>query len=136
VYSGLRCDMFDGQVATPQRINLLYDDRHYHVITSLTAAMAKRYMCPAGNKGCERGARHRCDASYDTCSAIPPCIQDSARIPCDECSRHFRNGTCFENHKRIKISGKSVCVRSRNGVANVVSLRGRTRSAINAIRSV
>jgi hypothetical protein len=28
VYSGLRCDsiMFDGQVATPQRINLLYDD--------------------------------------------------------------------------------------------------------------
>jgi hypothetical protein len=43
VYSGPRCDniMFDGQVATPQRINLLYDDRHYLVITNLTAAMAK-----------------------------------------------------------------------------------------------
>ena len=43
VYSGLQCDniMFDGQVATPQRINLPYDDQHYHVITNLTAAMAK-----------------------------------------------------------------------------------------------
>jgi hypothetical protein len=44
VYSGLRCDsiMFDGQVATPQRINLLYEEQHYHVITNLTAAMGKR----------------------------------------------------------------------------------------------
>ena len=43
VYSGLNCDstMFDGQVATSQRINLLYDDQHYNVITNLTAAMAK-----------------------------------------------------------------------------------------------
>jgi len=46
MYSGLRCDiMFDGQVATPQTINLLSDGQHYHVITNLTAAMAKR-GCP------------------------------------------------------------------------------------------
>jgi len=111
VYSGLRCDsiMFDGQVATPQRINLLYDDDHYHVITNLTAAMAKRYVCPACNKGCERGVLHRCDAPYDACSAIPPCIQNNARFPCDECNRNFRNTACFENHKRLKISGKTVC---------------------------
>jgi hypothetical protein len=34
VYSGLKCDsiMFDGQVATPQRISLLYYNQHYHVI--------------------------------------------------------------------------------------------------------
>jgi hypothetical protein len=58
VYSGLQCDniMFDSQVATPQRINLLYDDRHYHVITNVTAAMAKGYVCTACNKGCRRGA--------------------------------------------------------------------------------
>jgi hypothetical protein len=42
VYSGLRCDItFDGQVATPQRINLLYDWTHYHVITEMTASVAK-----------------------------------------------------------------------------------------------
>jgi len=52
VYSGLRCDniMFDGQVATSQRMNLLYDGEHYHVITKLTAAMAKRYMCPSATR--------------------------------------------------------------------------------------
>jgi len=111
VYSGLRCDniMFDGQVATPQRINLLYDDQHYLVITNLTAAMAKRYVSPACKKGCERGAQNKCDASCDACSAISPCIQDSDSIPCGECNRNFRNATCFENHKQLKISGKTVC---------------------------
>ena len=115
VYSGPRCYniMFDGQVATPQRINLLYDARHYHVITNLTAAMAKRYVCPACNKGCERGAQHRCDGSCDACTAIPPYIQDNARINCDECNRKFRNAACFENHKQLKISGKTVCEAKR-----------------------
>jgi len=47
--------MFDWQVASRQRINLLYD-AHYHVITNLTAAMTKRYVCPACNEGCERCA--------------------------------------------------------------------------------
>jgi hypothetical protein len=36
VYTGLNCDtiMFEGQVETSERINLVYDDvtRHYHVI--------------------------------------------------------------------------------------------------------
>ena len=73
VYSGLRCDiMFDGQVTTSQRINLLYDGQNYHVITNLTAAMAKRYVCPACNKGCSRGKQHRCDASCDAYTAILP----------------------------------------------------------------
>jgi len=89
VYSGLRCDniTFNGQVATSQRINLLYDGQHYHVITNLTAAMAKRYVCSACNKVCSSGAQQRCDASCDACTAVPPCIQDNARIPCDECNR-------------------------------------------------
>ena len=43
VFSGLNCeDMFDGQVQTEKRIILLYDNvaRHYHVILSITGAMA------------------------------------------------------------------------------------------------
>jgi hypothetical protein len=110
LYSGLRCDiMFDGQVTKSQRINLLYDDQHYHINTNLTAAMAKCYVCPAFNKGCRRNAQHKCDAYCDACSTIPPCIQDNARIPYDECNRHFRDTVCFENHKQLKISGKAVC---------------------------
>jgi hypothetical protein len=101
VYSGLKCDiMFDGPVMSPQRINLLYDGQHSHVIINLSAAMARRYVCPACNKGCESGAQHRCVASCDACTAIPPCTQDVARIHCDECNRHFRNTACFENHKK------------------------------------
>ena len=48
--------MFDGQVQTEKRINLLYDDiaRHYHVIVNITRAMAKRYLCKACSKGCLR----------------------------------------------------------------------------------
>ena len=44
VYDGLRSDsiLFEGHVESPKRINLLYDvNRHYHVITNLTGAMAK-----------------------------------------------------------------------------------------------
>ena len=121
VYSGLRCEsiMFDGQVGTPQKINLLYDDVHYHMITNLTAAMTKRYVFPACNKGCKRGAQHRCDVSCDACTAIPLCTEDNARIPCEVCNRHFRNATCFENHKRLNISGKTVS-KERDGVASVV----------------
>jgi hypothetical protein len=110
VYAGLKCDniMFDGLVASAQRINLLYDGHHYHVIVNLPAAMALRYVCPACNKGCESGAQHRCKESCDACTAIPPYIHDVARIHCDACNRYFRNATCFENHKRLT-SGKPVC---------------------------
>jgi len=45
VYQGLGCDeiMFEGQVDSCKRLNLLNDDieRHYHVITNVTGAMAK-----------------------------------------------------------------------------------------------
>ena len=49
--------IFQGQTGSDKRINLLYDDvsRHYHVITNLTVAMAKRYVCRACNRGCDRG---------------------------------------------------------------------------------
>jgi hypothetical protein len=58
VCSSLRCDsiMFDGQVATPQRINLSYDSDGDH---------GQRIVCPACNKVCRRGAQHRCNASCD-----------------------------------------------------------------------
>jgi hypothetical protein len=138
VYSGLRCDniMFDGQIATPQRINLLYGGQHYHVITNLTPAMAKRYVCPACNIGCERGAHHKCDASCDACSVTPPCIQDDARIPCDKCNGHFRKVAFFENHKRLKISGKT-CARPRDDVASAVRWKFKITSATDgSVRTV
>jgi len=39
--------MLEGQAYSVKRINLLYDDveEHWHVITKLTAATARRYVC-------------------------------------------------------------------------------------------
>ena len=49
VYRGLSCDniIFEGQVDSTKRLNILYDDvkRHYHVRTNLTGAMAKQFVC-------------------------------------------------------------------------------------------
>jgi len=59
---GLHCDsiMYEGHVESSARINLLYDDvtRHYHVIASLTGAMAKQSVCKACGKGCHRDITH------------------------------------------------------------------------------
>ena len=56
MYGGLHCEdiIFEGQVTSEQRVNLVYDDvtRHFHVIANLTGALVKRYICEACNKSC------------------------------------------------------------------------------------
>jgi len=53
--------MFEGQVASVKRINLLYDDveRNYHVITNLTGAMARKWVCKVPS----RTSATRCEAT-------------------------------------------------------------------------
>jgi len=52
--------MFEGQIDTSKRTNLLFDDveRHYHVIVNITGAMAKRFMYKVYNKVCSCDATH------------------------------------------------------------------------------
>jgi len=66
--------MFEGQVGSSKYLNLLYDDveRHYHVITNLTWAMAKKYVCSLCNKSCSRDITHVCDQTCSDCMASPP----------------------------------------------------------------
>ena len=103
-----------------KRINLLYDDftRHYHVITNLTRAMAKRYVCRACNKGCSHGVRHICDQTCSDCMTSPPCAYVGVRIPCVECNRHFRSQSFYDNHKKQQIGadrkGKTVCEQKKS----------------------
>jgi hypothetical protein len=63
VYGGLEYAeiIFEGQVTSEQRVNLLYDDveRHFHVIANLTGAMAKRYICEARNKSYRSDVAHK-----------------------------------------------------------------------------
>jgi len=116
-FDGLNCDgiLFEGQVESPKRINLLYDDvnRHYHVFTNLTGAMAKRYVSRACNKGCSHGVRHICDQTCSVCMTSPPCAFVGVRIPYVDCNRHFRSQSCYDNHKRQELGAdrmdKTVC---------------------------
>ena len=114
VYEVLLCDniIFEGRVESVKRAKLLYDDveRHYHVITNLTSAMAKKYLCKACNKSCRSDVTHVCDQTCSVCATSPPCAFGGIRIPCEECNRHFRNRACFDNHKRRSTAKKrSVC---------------------------
>jgi hypothetical protein len=76
VYGGLNCDSiyFEGRVDAPKRLNLLLDDanRHYHVIHSLTGAMAKEYICHACGNGCKRDVTHVCDQICSDCKGSFP----------------------------------------------------------------
>jgi hypothetical protein len=79
--------------------------------------MAKRYVCKACNKGCQQGKTHVCDQMCSDCMSSPPCIPSGVRFPCDECNRHFRSQTCFDNHKTKQSGGrqkKSVCELKKN----------------------
>ena len=48
MYQDLGCYdiMYEEQVDSSKHLNRIYDDveRHYHVVTNLTGAMAKRYV--------------------------------------------------------------------------------------------
>jgi len=117
VYQGLGCDdiMYEGQVDYSKYLKLLYDDieRQYHVITNLTSAMAKRYVCNAYHKCCGRDITHVCVQTCCDCMTSPPYALSGTRFRCDGCKRHFRSRTCFANHKQSTSKNKSVCERRR-----------------------
>jgi len=120
VYGGLNCEdmIFDGQSQSQKRIYLHCDEttRHYHVITNLTGAMAKRNVCEGCGNGCERGRIHKCDESCSNCMFTSPCAAATVavRIPCESCNRTFRSQACFDRHKTNKLSRKTVCEQKRN----------------------
>ena len=103
-FAGLNCDeiCFDGQVQSEKRINLPHDDveHHYHVITKVTEAMARLYVCKVCNKCCRRDVTHICDQTCSDCMSSLPCAFEGVRIPCDTCNRHFSSRSCFDKHRK------------------------------------
>ena len=127
VYRGHNCDdiIFVGQVTSEKRVNLLYDEdnHHYHVITNLTGAMSKRYICEACNQSSRSGVTHKCREKCTDCMFNPPCISTDVRNPCEAHKRTFRSQACFEEHKTYKLKGKTACAQKRN-CANFNGLLG------------
>ncbi|XP_031348773.1 uncharacterized protein LOC116174886 [Photinus pyralis] len=83
-----------------KKINLLYDDNHFNVITSLTAAFACSYYCEPCHTPFDHKNNHRCEVTCAACQQTPACSPDGdIKINCEKCKRVFRGKTCFENHK-------------------------------------
>jgi hypothetical protein len=116
--------MFEGYVESTNRWYLLYDSitRHYHVITNLTGAMAKKYVCKACNRGCETDVTHTCDQTCSDCMASQPCVFAGVRIACDECNRNFRSKKCYDNHKNRWLSTNGLYASVRDVVNHVAFL--------------
>jgi len=131
--------MFDGQVQTEKRINLLYDDvaRHYHVIVNITGAMAKRYVCKACNKECCS------DVTNPNRRAVIVCQFLHARFPMFE-----SRASCAIEHLGVervststrKIScGERQCVNKRKTVPRLVvclQIKRSTSAISRTVRTV
>ena len=70
--------------------------------------MARKYVCKGCNKACKSDVLPACDQTCSDCVMSPPCAFSHVRIPCAECSRHFRSHTCFANHKQSTEKKKSL----------------------------
>jgi len=117
IYQGLSGEdiMFEGQVDSPKRLNILNDEveRNYHLIAKLTTATAKKYVSKGCSKACKRDITHVCDQTCSDYMVRPPCAFAEVRISCEDCHRHFRNAAFFANHRLRTSNRKSVCERKR-----------------------
>ncbi|XP_031355210.1 uncharacterized protein LOC116179552 [Photinus pyralis] len=92
---------FEG-LRSPQRqvLNLLMENEHYNVITSLTSAFSCSYFCESCRvRMSERKAHKNCKYICPCCHNNPPCNKDVVNIKCAECNRDFRGQDCYRYHK-------------------------------------
>ena len=75
VYHELNCDniIFEGQVDSTKRLNILYDDveHQYHVIANLTAAIARKFVCEGCKEACTSDVRHPATRNVATALPVP-----------------------------------------------------------------
>jgi len=74
--------MFEGQVDSPKRLNILYDEveRHYYIIAKLTGAMAQKYVFKGCSKACKRDDAHVVDQTCSDCMVSPPCASPATTV--------------------------------------------------------
>lgn len=123
--------LFEGPEAS-HKLNLLFHNNHFNVITNLTAAFGCSYFCEACHVPFDHKNRHRCQRTCPCCQKSPPCMKTSSEIQCEQCNRWFRSTECFENHQQDGTAG-SICdtvmsclnclkthKRSRNHICNEI----------------
>lgn len=109
------------------KINLLFNEGHFNVITSLTSAFACKHYCEACHIGYEKLYEHRCSSLCSACMVTsPPCNLEHDGVICPDCNRHFKNQTCFIAHQSDVCSSVKKC-RDCN---RIVRPKGRTNAHV------
>jgi len=101
--------MFERQVDSFKRINLLYDDveKYYHVITKFTAATVRSYVSKACIESCTNDVTHVCDHTCSDCKTSPHAPSPIFAIPATnvtDISEVARVSLTSRNTPRKKIS--------------------------------
>ena len=91
--------IFEGQCEKP-KLNLLYHNNHYNVITALTSTFCCTYFCDTCHVGFPARKDHRCSGTCPCCQQSPPCNKVAKEIRCSDCERMFRGEECFNNQTR------------------------------------
>jgi len=94
---------------------LLYDDHHYHTLTSLKGFLGRSYLCLVCLKGYNHQGQHRCPRNKEEhCSSClqTDCDEHKAayrayRVLCLHCQRHFYGAACLERHRTRTIDGRA-----------------------------
>ena len=98
--------IFKGQPADKQ-IYPYYHHGHYDVITKMPAFLNRSYFCLSCLKGYNTKIEHRCENSCKLCFHTN-CVEEDW-VYCNDCNRHFKSKSCFENHLQQNGAGTSVC---------------------------
>lgn len=96
-----RSVIFEGPCA-PLKINLLFHNEHYNVITSVTSAFGCGYFCEQCHVPYYTKNEHRCGGKCPACLNSPSCILER-KIICEKCNRWFRNEKCYETHLKNSV---------------------------------
>lgn len=101
-----RSVIFNGNNNSDKNLNLIYDNGHYNVITSLTSAFNCGYYCENCHVPYNSKNDHRCMVTCPLCQQSPPCLQKYTNVKCNECNRDFRDQNCYDQHKSKNICDK------------------------------
>lgn len=110
--------LFSGKVDdeyNKKRINLIYENNHFNVILSLTAAFSYQYFCEVCHKGFTNRTHHKvCPVLCPCCLNRPKCFNNETNLQCQKCRRYFRGNKCYLNHLIVDKSNKSICDKLQN----------------------
>ncbi|XP_052133059.1 uncharacterized protein LOC113215208, partial [Frankliniella occidentalis] len=88
---------------------ILQDRNHFYGVVRIKAVLNATYFCLSCLKG-GKGQKynHRCDLSCKRCDGGTLHTETPLKV-CGACKRYFAGDACFQEHLKIRGSGKSTC---------------------------